>query len=150
MGVRFQPSQYSNATVQSTGEEIPFVLKRYRPSGPGVFDDLSLRDEFDTVKDAAGDLADDVLAEDKPLSQRPITYIALGAVFLAAYMWSLRKPAARSSGPSLPVLSVDPVVVAKYRKVRELARRGSPGERDNARRIMADLEARYSGIANAA
>lgn len=45
---------------------------------------------------------------------------------------------------------IPPEKIDLYRKVRALAERGVPGERDNARAILASLEAKYPGIRAAA
>ena len=45
---------------------------------------------------------------------------------------------------------IPPEKIILYRKVRALAERGVPGERDNARGVLASLEARYPGIREAA
>jgi hypothetical protein len=99
MGARFQPSQYAEGTVLSTGEEIPFVLKRYKRSGPSIVDELMLRDEFDAAVAAAeeavekaSEVADYVLAEDKPVEKRPVTYLALGIFVVAAFLSTRNRP----------------------------------------------------------
>ena len=45
---------------------------------------------------------------------------------------------------------MDEATILRYLKVRALAERGSPGERDNAQRILAKLEAENPGLARAA
>jgi hypothetical protein len=45
---------------------------------------------------------------------------------------------------------VDKALVEKYLKVKALALRGSPGEKDNANRILKKLEADHPGISKAA
>ena len=46
--------------------------------------------------------------------------------------------------------TVPPDVIAKYRKVKAYAERGEGNERQNARRIMESLEAKYPGLGRAA
>ncbi len=116
MGARFQQSQYSDGKVLSTGEDIPFVLKRYKRPGPSIIDEMMLRDEFDAVVAAAQEAADkatevakDVLAEDKPVEKRPVTYLALGIFVVAAVLSTRNRPVIKLGSAKLTdILAQEP------------------------------------------
>jgi hypothetical protein len=113
MSARFRSSQYSEGNVTATGEEIPFVLKKYKRAGPGILDELMLRDEFDAAAaaaaevvgkatDVAKDIADDVLAQDKPIEERPVTYLAISIFLLSAYVSFRRRATVKLGTVTIP------------------------------------------------
>ena len=113
MPARFRSSQYSEGNVTATGKEIPFVLKKYKRSGPGILDELMLRDEFDAAAaaaaevvgkaaDVAKDIADDVLAQDKPIEERPVTYLAISIFLVGAYVSFRRRPSVKLGTTPVP------------------------------------------------
>jgi hypothetical protein len=102
MGAYFQSSQYSDGKVLSTGKDIPFVLERYKRPGPGILDELMLRDEFDAAKAAAEEATKKLLAEDQPVEKRPVTYLALGIMVVGGYLAFRRRPAVKLGSTVVP------------------------------------------------